>query len=197
MIPSDKEMLDAYRRSGRQHHGSEFDMALPKGEVHEALVYHLFKGDVLLLEVKGEDKTYDTDNLCVELRSRGKPSGLAVTTSDFWVVVLAGGYHSDLILGQRTTRLRHLINAWLMRALVLPKGAREPRFEAKVGDPDDDDQVAVLVPLKLVFDVKDVPELPFSSILEGCLTFPETLAEKARLKTDMEAEQARRDGRLF
>lgn len=63
----------------------KFDIDLEFGQHWEEHIDDLFKG-VKTCEVKTErDKWAKTGNICIELESWGKPSGINATTSDIWV----------------------------------------------------------------------------------------------------------------
>lgn len=63
----------------------QFDIDLEFGQHWEEHIDDLFKG-VKTCEVKTErDKWSKSGNICIELESWGKPSGINATTSDIWV----------------------------------------------------------------------------------------------------------------
>lgn len=63
----------------------KFDIDLEFGQQWEQHIDDLFKG-AKTCEVKTErDKWATTGNICIELESWGKPSGINATESDIWV----------------------------------------------------------------------------------------------------------------
>lgn len=63
----------------------KFDVDLEFGQHWEEHIDDLFKG-VKTCEVKTErDQWAKTGNICIELESWGKPSGINATESDIWV----------------------------------------------------------------------------------------------------------------
>ncbi len=63
----------------------KFDIDLEFGQKWEEYIDDLFKG-VKTCEVKTErDKWQKTGNICIELESWNKPSGINATESDIWV----------------------------------------------------------------------------------------------------------------
>lgn len=63
----------------------KFDIDLEFGKQWEEYIDNLFKG-MYTCEVKTErDKWAQTGNICIEVESYGKPSGINATTSDIWV----------------------------------------------------------------------------------------------------------------
>ena len=66
-----------------------FDLDLNFGEIFEDKVNKMLKckGDI---EVKTErDKWASTGNICIEIRYKGRPSGLSTTEADTWIHLLA------------------------------------------------------------------------------------------------------------
>tara|TARA_R100000734_G_C3317240_1_gene110183 strand:+ start:201 stop:581 length:381 start_codon:yes stop_codon:yes gene_type:complete len=62
-----------------------FDIDLDFGQVYEQKIKDLFEGDGSI-EVKTErDIWADTGNMAIEIRSRGKPSGISITEAKWWV----------------------------------------------------------------------------------------------------------------
>ena len=69
----------------------KFDVDLEFGQHWEQHIDDLFKG-VKTCEVKTErDRWATTGNICIELESWGKPSGINATESDIWVQNLVKG----------------------------------------------------------------------------------------------------------
>ena len=67
-----------------------FDVDLKFGVIFEKKVNEMFKckGDI---EVKTErDKWAKTGNICIEIRYKGKPSGLSTTEADTWIHIVGG-----------------------------------------------------------------------------------------------------------
>jgi hypothetical protein len=61
---------------------------LKVGAVGEAYVAAIFKDKNVTLEVKKDDWTTRSGNIAIEFESRGKPSGILTTKSDFWCQVV-------------------------------------------------------------------------------------------------------------
>lgn len=63
---------------------SGFDIDLNDGIEREAALAHLLKyGKV---EVKSDKICRQTGNIFIEYRQKGQPSGIAVTTADYWAI---------------------------------------------------------------------------------------------------------------
>tara|TARA_R100000734_G_C3318204_1_gene112121 strand:+ start:1384 stop:1764 length:381 start_codon:yes stop_codon:yes gene_type:complete len=62
-----------------------FDIDLDFGKVYEEKIRELFEGDGSI-EVKTErDIWADTGNVAIEIKSRGKPSGISTTEAKWWI----------------------------------------------------------------------------------------------------------------
>ena len=86
-----------------------FDLDLAYGQVFEKKVADILGNSKI--EVKTEkDKWKTTGNIVIEFESRGKPSGITTTESDYWFHILA--YRDELvsILVIPTVRLRKYID---------------------------------------------------------------------------------------
>ena len=69
----------------------KFDIDLDFGKVGEKVVEEMFEGDGTI-EVKTErDLWKKTGNIAIEIRCRGKLSGLSITTAKTWIHMLDGG----------------------------------------------------------------------------------------------------------
>lgn len=78
------------------NHQPDFDLDLERGQVKEQLVRRLLSNDQdhLRVEVKADYRAtgpQGTGNHFVELSSKGRPSGIMVTNSDYWAVALDNG----------------------------------------------------------------------------------------------------------
>lgn len=111
-----------------------FDIDVAHGEFREgalAQVLALRYGD--RIEVKSDFKCRTTGNLCLEYAQKGRSSGLAATTADWW----AFEYYDDCWLIVPTVILRRLARrAWL-------EGRRRPT--------GDNGNESVLLPIAWLF----------------------------------------------
>ena len=72
------------------NHDKRFDLDLSYGQVFEKKVADILGNSKI--EVKTEkDKWKATGNIVIEYESRGKPSGIVTTESDYWIHNLAIG----------------------------------------------------------------------------------------------------------
>lgn len=98
-----KNIVDQYR-DGKPEKG--FDLDLAHGKIREEMLRKLLLNGKI--EVKTDHRTYDTGNVFIEIESRGKPSGITVSESDWWAFVLEGNCKSDVIIMVHSNRLKNL-----------------------------------------------------------------------------------------
>jgi hypothetical protein len=70
-----------------QGRNSKFDIQLSQSLIHQRRLGDIFEhGKIEKIELKTETWQWErTGNICIEYRQNGKPSGIAVTESDYWV----------------------------------------------------------------------------------------------------------------
>ena len=101
---------------------NEFDLDLGNGVDGEDLVKELLQG-AGKIEVKRDFGVSQSGNVAVEYYCRGKPSGLSVTTADWWAFVLDGEhYDSEVVVLIKTDRLKRIC-----RKLWSVPGKRKPK----------------------------------------------------------------------
>lgn len=71
-------------------HSNSFSFDLSFGEEAEDWAHSLFTG-AFKVEVKSDRMAHQTGNLYIEVYSRGKKSGLATSTADYWLFKIEGG----------------------------------------------------------------------------------------------------------
>lgn len=86
----------------------KFDIDLARGQVGEALVEEILQGGYKI-ECKRDFMACDTGNVVIEFESRKKPSGIAVTTADWWAFILAGKMKDDVVVMVKTSKLKEYI----------------------------------------------------------------------------------------
>mgnify|MGYP003636664967 FL=1 len=84
------------RRLKMKDRKTNFDYDLVIGQKGEKLVDHIFKNATV--EVKRDFWTGTTGNIAVEFESRGKPSGISKTKSDYYAFVLAEQFRDEVII---------------------------------------------------------------------------------------------------
>ena len=85
---------------------SDFRYDLEVGQVAEAGLADTFENKKI--EVKRDLKAKDTGNIFIEYESRGKPSGLASTQSDFYCFVV-----EDLHIMLPTSQLKDIARSYI------------------------------------------------------------------------------------
>lgn len=65
---------------------SGFDIDLREGEAREAALAKALSKVGYLIEHKSDHKARATGNVFIEYRQKGRPSGIQVTTADFWAI---------------------------------------------------------------------------------------------------------------
>ena len=90
------------------NHDKRFDLDLAYGQIFEKKVADILGNSKI--EVKTEkDKWKHTGNIVIEFESRGRPSGIATTESDYWIHNLASGDDVVLSLLIQVDKLRQYI----------------------------------------------------------------------------------------
>ena len=112
---------------------TNFDYDLIIGQQGEKLVDHIFKDSTV--EVKRDFWTGTTGNIAVEFESRGKPSGISKTKSDYYAFVLAEQFRDEVIIIIKTSRLKEIAREYYLKGRVKEMG-------------DDKTSLSVLIPIK-------------------------------------------------
>jgi len=87
----------------------KFDIDLNYGQEREARVVSILDKSKNKIEVKTErDWWFKTGNIAIEVESYGKPSGISVTESDYWIHILANGKKDYCRLIFDTDTIRYL-----------------------------------------------------------------------------------------
>ena len=115
----------------------KFDLDLKFGEEYEQGLEKLFKTKGKI-EVKTErDKWIETGNLAIEIRCRGKKSGLSVTESDWWFHILS---EKGKVKGMICLPVEELKN--ICRVMIKNGTAK------KIMGGDDNESEILLLPIK-------------------------------------------------
>lgn len=95
-----------------------FDIDLDFGKVYEEKVKKLFEGEGSI-EVKTErDIWADTGNVAIEIRSRGKPSGISITDAKWWIQVFTIDGDVKFMLMFRVDKLRKAVKYMYLNDLA-------------------------------------------------------------------------------
>jgi|TARA_R100000951_G_C2532864_1_gene146921 hypothetical protein len=115
----------------------KFDLDLKFGEEYEQGLEKLFKTKGKI-EVKTErDKWIETGNIAIEIRCRGKKSGLSVTESDWWFHILS---EKGKVKGMICIPVEELKN--ICRVMIKNGTAK------KIMGGDDNESEILLLPIK-------------------------------------------------
>ena len=115
----------------------KFDLDLKFGEEYEQGLEKLFKTKGKI-EVKTErDKWIETGNIAIEIRCRGKKSGLAITESDWWFHILS---EKGKVKGMICLPVEELKN--ICRVMIKNGTAK------KIMGGDDNESEMLLLPIK-------------------------------------------------
>ena len=121
------------RRLKMKDRKTNFAYNLVIGQKGEKLVDHIFKNATV--EVKRDFWTGTTGNIAVEFESRGKPSGISKTKSDYYAFVLAEQFRDEVIIIIKTSRLKEIAREYYLKGCVKEMG-------------DDKTSLSVLIPIK-------------------------------------------------
>lgn len=95
-----------------------FDIDLDFGKIYEEKVRDLFEGDGSI-EVKTErDIWASTGNMALEIRCRGKPSGLSITDAKWWIHVFTIDSDIKYMLALEVSKLRKIIKYMFIKDLA-------------------------------------------------------------------------------
>lgn len=121
---------------------NDFRYDLEVGQEGERLVDALFKSK--RIEVKRDSWVGRTGNIAIEYESRGKPSGIATTEAEYWIIIFSREYEDKVMLVLETKRLKEVARKYLKDGSVKYMG-------------DSNTSKAVLIPLSEIsnFTVND------------------------------------------
>ena len=113
-----------------------FDIDLNFGQIYEEKIRELFEGEGSI-EIKTErDIWADTGNIAIEIRSRGKPSGLSTTEAKWWIQVFTVDGDVKFMLMFRVDNLRKAVKYLYINELA-----------PKINGGDDNTSELILVPI--------------------------------------------------
>ncbi len=112
---------------------NDFRYDLEVGKEGERIIDSLFKDK--LLEVKRDSWVAKSGNIAIEYESRGKPSGIATTEADYWVIIFSGDYKDKVIYIFETERLKQIARRYYVDGNTKAMG-------------DNNSSMAVLIPIK-------------------------------------------------
>ena len=124
----------------KKNNTNKFDLDLQVGQEYEDSLARILSLEKV--EVKTEiDKWKDTGNIAIEIRCRGKLSGLSVTEASYWAHILSyRGYIKSVIL---------LPVEELKRITKVLLGGKDARI---VMGGDDNESEIILIPIKKIWE---------------------------------------------
>ena len=112
---------------------NDFRYDLEIGKEGERIVDSLFKDK--LVEVKRDSWVSRSGNIAIEYESRGKPSGIATTQADYWIIIFSGGYQDKVMYVFETQILKEVSRECFKKGNVKAMG-------------DNNTSMSVLIPIK-------------------------------------------------
>ena len=95
-----------------------FDLDLNFGQIYEEKVRDIFEGDGSI-EVKTErDIWQKTGNIAIEVRYRGKPSGISSTDAKWWIHILSNDNDIETALMFKVEKLKKKIKQMVMLGMA-------------------------------------------------------------------------------
>ena len=95
-----------------------FDLDLNFGQIYEEKVRDIFEGDGSI-EVKTErDIWQKTGNIAIEIRYRGKPSGISSTDAKWWINILSNDNDIETALMFKVEKLKKKIKQMVMLGMA-------------------------------------------------------------------------------
>ena len=95
-----------------------FDLDLNFGQIYEEKVRNIFEGDGSI-EVKTErDIWQKTGNIAIEIRYRGKPSGISSTDAKWWIHILSNDNDIETALMFKVEKLKKKIKQMVMLGMA-------------------------------------------------------------------------------
>ena len=119
-----------------------FDLDLNFGQIYEEKVRDIFEGDGSI-EVKTErDIWQKTGNIAIEIRYRGKPSGISSTDAKWWIHILSNDNDIETALMFKVEKLKQKIKRMVMIGMA----------KIVVGGDNDDSEI-VLIPIDKITNI--------------------------------------------
>jgi hypothetical protein len=112
---------------------NDFRYDLEIGKEGERIVDSLFKDK--LVEVKRDSWVSKSGNIAIEYESRGKPSGIATTEADYWIIIFSGGYQDKVMCVFETELLKEVSRRYFKIGSIKAMG-------------DNNTSMSVIIPIK-------------------------------------------------
>lgn len=115
----------------KQNYNFEYDLKF--GQEGEGIIADLFENKKI--EVKRDNWVGRTGNIAIEYESRGKPSGIATTQADYWIIMFSREYQDKFMIIIETQRLKEVSREYFKKGFIKKMG-------------DSNASTAVLIPIK-------------------------------------------------
>lgn len=114
-------------------HNNNFEYDLEFGQEGEDIIADIFENKKI--EVKRDNWVGRTGNVAIEYKSRGKPSGIATTQADYWIIMFSREYQDKFMFIIETQRLKEVTKKYFNKGSIKKMG-------------DSNTSSAVLIPIK-------------------------------------------------
>ena len=114
-------------------HNNNFEYDLEFGQEGEDIIADIFENKKI--EVKRDNWVGRTGNIAIEYKSRGKPSGIATTQADYWIIMFSREYQDKFMFIIETQRLKEVTKKYFNKGSIKKMG-------------DSNTSSAVLIPIK-------------------------------------------------
>lgn len=114
-------------------HNNNFEYDLEFGQEGEDIIADMFENKKI--EVKRDNWVGRTGNIAIEYKSRGKPSGIATTQADYWIIMFSREYQDKFMFIIETQRLKEVTKKYFNKGSIKKMG-------------DSNTSSAVLIPIK-------------------------------------------------
>ena len=114
-------------------HNYNFEYDLEFGQEGEDIIADMFENKKI--EVKRDNWVGRTGNIAIEYKSRGKPSGIATTQADYWIIMFSKEYEDKFMFIIETQRLKEVTKKYFNKGSIKKMG-------------DSNTSSAVLIPIK-------------------------------------------------
>lgn len=125
------------------NYNNDFKYDLALGQLGEVLIGKLLSSRTI--EVKFDFGCYRTGNFYIEYESREKPSGIATTQADYWMLIAASEYGQRLKHNQETIQKEDVLYAILIETERLKDLCRTKPYRIGVRGGDSNTSLGVLI----------------------------------------------------
>lgn len=125
------------------NYNNDFKYDLAIGQIGEMLIGKLLSSRTI--EVKFDFGCYRTGNFYIEYQSRMKPSGIATTKADYWMLIAASEYGQRLKKHQEEIQKEDMLFAVLIETERLKDLCRNKAFRKEVKGGDNNTSLGILI----------------------------------------------------